>query len=92
MVSKRCASKISWGVSEIRIKKTRLLHLGNVEKPHHPQFSAQRALRVNISEIHFNFSEKCKFLNKKLACIKNWVGTFEFGLQSFRLSCNFQLF
>ena len=25
------------------IKKNRLLHLGNVEKPPHPQFSAQRA-------------------------------------------------
>ena len=24
------------------LKKTRLLHLGNVEKPPHPQFSAQR--------------------------------------------------
>ena len=25
------------------IKKTRLLHLGNVKKPPHPQFSAQQA-------------------------------------------------
>ena len=25
------------------LKKTRLLHLGDVEKPPHPQFSAQRA-------------------------------------------------
>ena len=25
------------------LKKTRLLHLGTVEKPPHPQFSAQRA-------------------------------------------------
>ena len=32
------------GVSEVRFKKkTRLLHLGTVEKPPHPQFSAQRA-------------------------------------------------
>ena len=31
------------GVSEVRFKKTRLLHLGNVEKPLQPQFSAQRA-------------------------------------------------
>ena len=31
------------GVSEVRFKKTRLLHLGNVEKPPHPQFSAQWA-------------------------------------------------
>ena len=31
------------GVSKVRFKKTRLLHLGNVEKPPHPQFSAQRA-------------------------------------------------
>ena len=30
------------GVSEVR-EKTRLLHLGNVEKPPHPHFSAQRA-------------------------------------------------
>ena len=41
--SKRCASKIWWEVSEVRFKKTRLLHLGNVEKPPHPQFSVQRA-------------------------------------------------
>ena len=27
---------------KIRFEKTRLLHLGNVEKPPHPQFSAQR--------------------------------------------------
>ena len=31
------------GVLEVRFKKTRLLHLGNVEKPPHPQFFAQRA-------------------------------------------------
>ena len=31
------------GVSEVRFTKTRLLHLGSVEKPPHPQFSAQRA-------------------------------------------------
>ena len=31
------------GVSEVRLEKTRLLHPGNVEKPPHPQFSAQRA-------------------------------------------------
>ena len=31
------------GVTEVRFKKTRLLHLGNVEKQPHPQFSAQRA-------------------------------------------------
>ena len=30
-------------VSELRFQKTRLLHLGNVEKPAYPQFSAQRA-------------------------------------------------
>ena len=30
------------GVSEVRFLKTRLLHLGNVEKPSHPQFFAQR--------------------------------------------------
>ena len=30
-------------VSEVRFKTTRLLHLGNVEKPPHPQFPAQRA-------------------------------------------------
>ena len=29
------------GVSEVRLKKTRLLHLGNVEKPPHPPFLAQ---------------------------------------------------
>ena len=31
------------GVIEVRFKKTRLLHLGNVEKPPHPDFSAQLA-------------------------------------------------
>ena len=31
------------------LKKTRLLHLGNVEKPPHPQFSAQRAPGLTIS-------------------------------------------
>ena len=31
------------GVSEVRFKKNRPLHLGNVEKPPHPHFSAQRA-------------------------------------------------
>ena len=31
------------GVSEVRLKKTRLVHFGNVEKPPHQQFSAQRA-------------------------------------------------
>ena len=31
------------GVSEVRLKKTRLLHLGNLEKPAHPQLFAQRA-------------------------------------------------
>ena len=31
------------GVSEVRFQKTRLVHLGNVEQPPHPQFTAQRA-------------------------------------------------
>ena len=31
------------GVSEVRFKKTWLLHLGNVEKPPHLQRFAQRA-------------------------------------------------
>ena len=31
------------GVGEVQYKKTRLLHHGNVEKPSHPQLSAQRA-------------------------------------------------
>ena len=31
------------GVSEVRFKKTRLVNLGNVEKPTHAQFSAQQA-------------------------------------------------
>ena len=30
-------------VSKVRLKKIRLLHLGNVKKPPHPQFFAQRA-------------------------------------------------
>ena len=30
-------------VSEVRFKKTRVLHLGNVGKPPHLQFFAQRA-------------------------------------------------
>ena len=35
--------KSEGGVSEVRLKKTRLFHLGNVEKPPHPQLSVQRA-------------------------------------------------
>ena len=35
--------KILMGVSEVRFKKDRLLHLGNVEKPPNPQLCAQRA-------------------------------------------------
>ena len=43
--SKRCTSKMWGGGGSVRsgLKKTRLLHLGNVEKPHHPQVFAQRA-------------------------------------------------
>ena len=33
----------SEGVSEVRFKKTRLHHFGNVEKPPQPQLSAQWA-------------------------------------------------
>ena len=35
--------KILRGVSEVRFEKTRLLHLGNIEKSAHPQLFAQRA-------------------------------------------------
>ena len=35
--------KSDGGSERSDLKKTRLLHLGNVEKPPHPQFSAQRA-------------------------------------------------
>ena len=31
------------GVSDVRFKRTRLLHFGNVEKPPYPQLSEQRA-------------------------------------------------
>ena len=31
------------GVSDVQFRKTRLLHLGNVEKLPHPQFFAQGA-------------------------------------------------
>ena len=41
------------GVSEVRFRKTRLLHLGNVEKPPHPQLLAQRAPEVNIQKFFF---------------------------------------
>ena len=37
------AHQKSEGVSEVRFKKNRLFHLGNVEKPPHTQFFAQRA-------------------------------------------------
>ena len=37
------AHQKSEGVSEVRFKKSRVLQLGNVEKPPHAQFSAQRA-------------------------------------------------
>ena len=42
-VLQKMRNKILRGVSEVRFKKTRLFHIGNVEKPPHPQFSAQRA-------------------------------------------------
>ena len=35
--------KSEGGVSEVRFKKTRLLHLGNVKKLPHPQFFTKRA-------------------------------------------------
>ena len=53
------------GVSEVRFKKIRLIHLSNVEKSPHPQFSAQRAcegealrcqtafMRQNLQRINF---------------------------------------
>ena len=37
------ARQKSEGVSEVRFRKIRLLHLGKVKKPPHPQFIAQRA-------------------------------------------------
>ena len=36
------------GVSEVRFRKTRLLHFGNVEKPPYPQCFAQRASEGKI--------------------------------------------
>ena len=40
------AHQKSKGVSEARLKKTRLLYLGNVEKPPDPQFLCNGRLRV----------------------------------------------
>ena len=42
-IFQKMRNKILRRVSEVRFKKTRLFHLGNVEKPPHPQFPAQRA-------------------------------------------------
>ena len=42
-------------VSEVRFRKTRLLHLGNVEKPPHPHISAQRAPEGLVVEIGILF-------------------------------------
>ena len=41
------------GVSEVRFKKTRLLHLGNVEKPPHPSFLRNGRLRVKSDHTIF---------------------------------------
>ena len=42
-------------VSEVRFKKTRLLHLGNLEKLPHSQLSAQRACEgYNMKSILVN--------------------------------------
>ena len=41
--SKDAHQKSEGGSVRSDVKKTRLLHLGNVEKPPHPQLSAQRA-------------------------------------------------
>ena len=35
-------------VTEVRFKKTRLLHLGNVEKPPHPQLDLLRTPKYKI--------------------------------------------
>ena len=42
-IFKKIRIKNQKGISEVRFKKTQLLHLGNVEKSPHPQLSAQRA-------------------------------------------------
>ena len=47
------------GDSEVRFTKTRLLHLGNVEKPPRPHFLRNGRLRVNNHEFH-KFS--CKII------------------------------
>ena len=41
------------GASEVRFKKTRLLHLGNVEKPSHPQFFVQWAPEGQVKKSIF---------------------------------------
>ena len=57
------------GVSEVRLKKTRLLHLGNVEKLPHPQLSAQRACDgsnpsdIDLYKNDFIINYKVRFLN-----------------------------
>ena len=38
-------------VSEVRFRKTRLLHLGNVEIPPHSQSPAQRANKKDNNEV-----------------------------------------
>ena len=45
-------------VSEIRLRKTRLLHLGDVEKPPHPQFLPNGRLRVKFWSRLRNFMAK----------------------------------
>ena len=47
----------SEGVSEVQLKKTQHLDLGNVEKPSHPQFSAPRLTQLENLLINILCSE-----------------------------------
>ena len=47
-IFQKMRKKILMGVSEVRFKKNRLLHLGNFEKPPHPQFLRSGRLRVKF--------------------------------------------
>ena len=68
--------KSEGGVSEVRCKKTRLLHLGNVEELPHPQCSAQRAPEgLNLDE---TYSARRKGTNASIVnlSIQVFVGDF----------------
>ena len=74
------------GVSEVRFKKTRLLHLGNVEKPPHPQLSAQQAWGLRKALYLENFRKMLKIHRKIQIEVSAQLGLTQYNSIDFILS------